>query len=186
MVWRWPESADVQTQSQALLINRFEKSAALVVVHLEAGPDHPAALLLVNDFGHFRIDPRNSPAKLSYWSRLPGSAVLADCGGDCLFRLSPARAPASRICSSVGGCAADLRSGSSSFSWSSGLTGIARRISAGLFSCGATGMAFLIVSTGIAFLISELDSGVWVLVPPRSAVLLTVFTSLGTLSFSVF
>src|SRR5213592_4898893 len=73
-----------------------------------------------------------------------------------------------------------------SSSWSSGLTGIARRISTGFFSCGDTGMAFLIDSTGIAFRISELGCCVWVTDALRSAALLAVFTSLAALASSLF
>jgi hypothetical protein len=46
--------------------------------------------------------------------------------------------------SSLGGGVADFKSVSSALSWSSGLTGIARRISTGFLSCGWTGIAFLI------------------------------------------
>src|SRR6266480_3338103 len=46
--------------------------------------------------------------------------------------------------SAGGGCVADFKSLPSSFSWSRGLTGMARRISTGFLSSGWTGIAFLI------------------------------------------
>ena len=38
--------------AQALLINRFEKSTALLIGQLEAGTDDRVALAFVNDFCH--------------------------------------------------------------------------------------------------------------------------------------
>src|SRR6266545_2874583 len=91
-----------------------------------------------------------------------------------------------RLSSASGERTVDLKSVSSSTSWSSGLTGSARRISTGFFSCGDTGMAFLMDSTGIAFRISELGCCVWVMDALRSAALLAAFTSLAPLASSLF
>src|SRR6266511_6145316 len=49
---------------QALLIDGFQKAAALLVVHLEIGVNNVVAFFLVNDFRHFiRVNSRDSRVK---------------------------------------------------------------------------------------------------------------------------
>ena len=47
---------------QALLINRFQESAAFLLVHLEAGPDDPVAFLFVDQAIH-KLTHGELPAK---------------------------------------------------------------------------------------------------------------------------
>ena len=62
--------------AQALLINGFQKSAAFLVVHFEAGANDRVTLALVNDFRHLiRVNSRDSRAPAKRVSFLSGGAM---------------------------------------------------------------------------------------------------------------
>ena len=68
--------------AETLLINWFKKSAAFLVVHLEAGANDRVTLALVNDFSHLiRVNSRDSRAPEKRVSFLSGGAVQ--------FRIQP-------------------------------------------------------------------------------------------------